>query len=178
VRPYPNSLCFTNRPALPDEKEVGSMVESTQTRPSTGAPSGSDGDLVTERGRTAIADSVVSKIAGIAAREISGVHNMGTGAARAVGAIVDRLPVGGQGGQGSGAGQGVKVEVGERQAAVDLDLVVDYGVSIVDVAEAVRGNVISKVERMTGLQVTEVNVSVDDIWLGDEEESQEEPRVQ
>ena len=155
------------------------MVESTQTRPSTGPRSGSDGDLVTERGRTAIADSVVSKIAGIAAREISGVHNMGTGAARAVGAIVDRLPVGGQGGQGgSGAGQGVKVEVGERQAAVDLDLVVDYGVSIVDVAEAVRRNVISKVERMTGLQVTEVNVSVDDIWLGDEEESQEEPRVQ
>src|SRR5918999_1339310 len=76
---------FTNRPARPDEKEVGSMVERTQTRPSTGPPSGSDGDLVTERGRTAIADSVVSKIAGIAAREISGVHNMGTGAARAVG---------------------------------------------------------------------------------------------
>jgi uncharacterized alkaline shock family protein YloU len=167
------------RPALPDEKEVGSMVESTQTRPSTGAQSSSDGDqLVTERGRTAIADSVVSKIAGIAAREISGVHNMGTGTARAVGAIVDRLPVGGQGAQGSGAGQGVKVEVGERQAAIDLDLVVEYGVSIVDVAEAVRRNVISKVERTTGLEVTEVNVSVDDIWLGDEEENQEEPRVQ
>lgn len=155
------------------------MVESTQTRPSTGAQSGSEGDqLVTERGRTAIADSVVSKIAGIAAREISGVHNMGTGAARAVGAIVDRLPVGGQGSQGPGASQGVKVEVGERQAAIDLDLVVDYGVSIVDVAEAVRRNVISKVERITGLEVTEVNVSVDDIWLGDEEENQEEPRVQ
>jgi uncharacterized alkaline shock family protein YloU len=156
------------------------MVENTQTRPPTGAQRGSEGDqLVTEKGRTAIADSVVSKIAGISAREISGVHNMGTGAARAVGAIVDRLPVGGQGGaQGSGAGQGVKVEVGERQAAIDLDLVVDYGVSIVDVAEAVRRNVISKVERMTGLEVTEVNVSVDDIWLGDEEESQEEPRVQ
>jgi uncharacterized alkaline shock family protein YloU len=155
------------------------MVESTQTRPSIGAQSGPEGDqLVTERGRTAIADSVVSKIAGIAAREISGVHNMGTGAARAVGAIVDRLPVGGQGSQGSGASQGVKVEVGERQAAIDLDLVVDYGVSIVDVAEAVRRNVISKVERMTGLEATEVNVSVDDIWLGDEEENQEEPRVQ
>lgn len=131
------------------------------------------GQLVTEKGKTAIADSVVAKIAGIAAQEISGVHELGAGAARAVGAIKEMIPVGG----GASPSQGVKVEVGERQAAVDLDLVVEYGVSIVDVAEAVRSNVISKLERMTGLEITEVNVSVDDIWLG-EEESQEEPRVE
>lgn len=157
------------------------MVESTQTRPSTGAQSGSEGDqLVTERGRTAIADSVVSKIAGIAAREISGVHNMGTGAARAVGAIVDRLPVGGQGSQGPGASQGVKVEVGERQAAIDLDLVVEYGVPIADVAESVRSNVATKVGRMTGLEVAEVNIYINDVWLGDsgDEEMTADPRVQ
>jgi uncharacterized alkaline shock family protein YloU len=70
----------------------------------------------------------------------------------------------------------VTVEVGERQAAVDLDLVVVYGVSIVDVAQAVRENVIGNVERMTGLEVTEVNVTVDDVWMGDQEEA--EPRVQ
>ena len=134
--------------------------------------------LVTEQGRTSIADSVVLKIAGVATREVSGVHAMGTGGARAFGAIRERLP----GTTGPSPAQGVTVEVGERQAAIDIDLVVEYGVSIPDVAEAVRRNVIQQVERMTGLEVTEVNVSVDDVYLGeDEEEGEEEsepPRVQ
>jgi uncharacterized alkaline shock family protein YloU len=129
--------------------------------------------LQTAKGRTSIADSVVAKIAGLAAREVSGVHDMGKGAARTFGTIRQKLP-----GAASTAGvaQGVSVEVGERQAAIDLDVVCDYGVSIVDVTEAVRQNVIGSVERMTGLEVTEVNVFVDDVWLGEEEPS-EEPRV-
>jgi uncharacterized alkaline shock family protein YloU len=86
--------------------------------------------------------------------------------ARAFGAMRDRVP----GGGGGGVARGVKVEVGERQAAVDLDVVVEYGVSIVDVAGAVRTNVISAVERMTGLEVVEVNIAVDDVHLPDEEE--------
>ena len=73
--------------------------------------------------------------------------------------------------------RGVSVEVGERQAAVDLDVVVEYGAAIVDVAESIRRNVISQVEAMTGLEVTEVNVTVDDVYLG-EADSDEEPRVQ
>ncbi len=129
--------------------------------------------LVTGQGRTSIADSVVEKIAGVAAREISGVHEMGRGAARAFGTIREKLPVGGS---GPNATQGVKVEVGERQAAIDIDLVVDYGVSIPDVSQSVRDNVIQRVERMTGLQVTEVNISVDDVYLGDT--TPEPPRVQ
>lgn len=149
------------------------MADKTQTSASASElKSRGGGQLVTEKGKTAIADSVVAKIAGIAAQSVSGVHEMGTGTARAVGTIREMIPVGG----GASESQGVKVEVGERQAAIDLDLVVEYGVSIVDVAEAVRGNVITKLERMTGLEVTEVNVSVDDLWLG-EEESQE-PRVE
>ena len=67
--------------------------------------------------------------------------------------------------------------MGERQAAVDIDLVVDYGVSIPDVTQAVRDNVIARIARMTGLQVTEVNISVDDVFLGDDSPP-EEPRVQ
>ncbi|MFN2505138.1 MAG: Asp23/Gls24 family envelope stress response protein [Acidimicrobiales bacterium] len=130
--------------------------------------------LVTGQGKTSIADSVVEKIAGVAAREVSGVHDMGTGSARAFGTIRERLPVGGS---GPNVSQGVKVEVGERQAAIDIDLVVEYGVSIPDVAQAVRDNVIQRIERMTGLQVTEVNVSVDDIYLGDDSPP-EPPRVQ
>jgi uncharacterized alkaline shock family protein YloU len=153
----------------------GTSAGSAQASGDLQARGGSQ--LVTARGKTSIADSVVAKIAGISAREVSGVHNMGTGAVRAVGAIRERIP--GAGGGASSPAQGVKVEVGERQAAVDVDLVVDYGVSIVDVAEAVRQNVISRIEGMTGLEVTEVNVSVDDIWMGEEESGEEEePRVQ
>jgi uncharacterized alkaline shock family protein YloU len=128
--------------------------------------------LVTDRGRTIITDTVVEKIAGMAARQVSGVHALGRGASRAMGALRDRLPVGGS----SPASQGVSVEVGERQAAVDLDVVADYGVSMVDLTQAIRRNVIQQVEGMTGLEVTEVNITVDDVFLGETEE--EEPRVQ
>ncbi|MFD3588002.1 Asp23/Gls24 family envelope stress response protein [Streptomyces sp. NPDC058683] len=121
------------------------------------------------RGKTTIADGVVAKIAGMAAREVPGIHSLGAGMARAFGAMRERVP-----GGGGGVTRGVKVEVGERQAAVDLDVVVEYGVSIVDVAGVVRTNVISAVERMTGLEVVEVNVVVDDVDLPDDAEEQTE----
>jgi uncharacterized alkaline shock family protein YloU len=131
--------------------------------------------LATEQGKTAIADSVVQKIAGMATQEISGVHKMGAGTARVVGALRERIP----GSSGPSVSQGVSVEVGERQAAIDLDIVVEYGVSIADLANAVRRNVINSVQRMTSLEVTEVNISVDDIHVpGDDSESQEPARVQ
>lgn len=132
--------------------------------------------LSTPLGRTTIADVVVRKIAGMAAREMSGVYELGTGsgAAKAYSAIKERIP-----GSSSSSGQGVAVEVGETQAAVDLDIVVEFGVAIADVAQAVRRNVISAVERMTGLEVTEVNVVVNDIRLPVEEPALEEQhRVQ
>ena|SRR5690606_35484522 len=137
-------------------------------------------ELVTAEGRTSIADHVVAKIAGMAAREVNGVHQMGGGAARAFGAVRDRIP---GSTSTSTASRGVGVEVGERQAAVDIQLVVEYGVSIPDLAAAVRRNVITGIERMTGLEVTEVNIDVDDIHLPDEESGTAtaagaEPRVQ
>ncbi|GAA3096115.1 putative alkaline shock family protein YloU [Kribbella aluminosa] len=131
-------------------------------------------------GKTTIADIVVSKIAGIATREIEGVHALGGGAARAVGMLRERIP-----GSRTNLSQGVSVEVGEKQAAVDIELVAEYGVSIADLADAIRRNVISAVERMTGLEVTEVNIAVSDVHLeGDDEddddtaETQAERRVQ
>ena len=131
------------------------------------------GDPAT-RGRTTIADGVVEKIAGLAARDVVGVHAMGTGLSRTFGAVRDRVPGGGR-----SATRGVKAEVGEVQTALDLDIVVEYGVSIVDVARAVRENVIAAVERMTGLEVVEVNVAVGDVKLPDEEdEDDREQRVQ
>jgi uncharacterized alkaline shock family protein YloU len=128
-------------------------------------------------GRTQIADGVVAKIAGMAAREIGGVHAMGGGTARAVGAVRDAMTKG-----DSSVARGVAVEVGERQAAIDIDLVVEYGAAIQDLAGAVRRNVTSAVERMTGLEITEINIKVDDIHLPDDDSGDEdgasEPRVQ
>ena len=138
---------------------------------------GSGSELNTPQGRTTIADTVVQKIAGMAAREVSGVYQLGGGAAtaKAFSAIRERIP-----GASQSSGQGVSTEVGERQAAIDLDLVVEFGVAIVDLAQAVRRNVISSVERMTGLEVTEVNITVNDIHLPSEDKPEEpEPtRVQ
>jgi len=131
-------------------------------------------ELVTSKGRTSIADSVVSKIAGVAAREVSGVHNLGTGGARAMGSVRARIP-----GASSSVSQGVAVEVGERQAAIDLDVVCEYGISIVDLSQSIRGNVVSSVEGMTGLEVTEVNIAVDDVYIGDDgQEESSPPRVE
>lgn len=132
--------------------------------------------LQTAHGNTTIADSVVAKIAGMAAREIPGVHSMGSGTARAIGAVRSRIP--GQSTQAS-AGQGVSVEVGETQAAVDLQILVEYGVPIADLAKAVRRNVITAIERMTGLEVVEVNIHVNDVHIPGAEDTPPEPtRVQ
>ncbi len=129
----------------------------------------------TAQGKTTIAASVVQKIAGIAAREISGVYSMGGGVSRAFGAIRERIP---GGGTGSSNVAGVQVEVGEKQAAVDLDIVVEYGASIVELARAVRRNVITAVERMTGLEVIEVNISVNDIHLPTADNGEDLPAAQ
>ena len=100
-----------------------------------------------------------------------------TTSAPAAPAIRQRIP----GSTGPSITQGVSVKVGEQQAAIDLDVVIDYGVPIVDLAGGIRRNVIGAVERMTGLQVTEVNIAVDDIYIDSEEDSDQQqtpPRVQ
>lgn len=149
------------------------MTDTSTTTPATRG--GGSSALVTEHGKTTIAHTVVAKIAGIAAREIAGVHNMGTGTARAMGALRERLP----GSTRTNISQGVSVEVGERQAAVDVDIVCEYGVRILDVADAVRKNIIDQVQDMTGLEVTEVNISIDDVFTGDDTNKEPPPeRVQ
>lgn len=129
-----------------------------------GSPPIAASQLVTPEGRTIIADTVVAKIAGIAAHEVSGVYALGGGAARAVGALRERIP-----GSRTNRSQGVAVEVGEREAAVDIALVAEYGVAIVDLAAGIRRNVIGSIERMTGLEVTEVNIEVQDVHLPDDD---------
>ncbi|CAG6396954.1 Asp23/Gls24 family envelope stress response protein [Streptomyces cocklensis] len=123
-------------------------------------------------GRTTIADSVVAVIAGIAAREVDGVHTMGGGATRAMGAVRDTVS------RSTDFTRGVKVEVGEKQAAVDLDVVVLYGTEIADAAAQIRSHVANAVERMTGLEVVEINVSVRDVYIpGEDNDEESESRV-
>ncbi|MDS0134061.1 MULTISPECIES: Asp23/Gls24 family envelope stress response protein [unclassified Amycolatopsis] len=129
--------------------------------------------LVTKQGSTTIADTVVQKIAGLATREVHGVHDLGGGAARAFGALRDRIP-----GASASVGQGVSVEVGEKQAAVDLQVLVEYGVPIAELARSVRRNVVTAIEQMTGLQVVEVNINVTDVHIAGNEEPAVSDRVE
>ena len=125
------------------------------------------GPLNTEAGRITVAEGVVQKVAGMACREVSGVHAMGSGTSRVFGAIRERIP----GSGGPSVSQGVNVEVGESEAAVDVDIVVEYGARIADVGAAIQRNVKLAVESMTGLRVVEVNVTVDDVHLPEDDET-------
>ncbi|NKY40979.1 Asp23/Gls24 family envelope stress response protein [Cellulomonas septica] len=149
------------------------MTESSAKTVTTPPVASRQSALVTPEGTTTIADTVVSKIAGIAASEVSGVHALGGGAARAIGTLRERIP-----GARTNHSQGVSVEVGETEAAVDLDLVAEYGVSITDLANGIRRNVISAVERMTGLHVVEVNVAVNDVHLPQDDPQPAPPQEQ
>jgi uncharacterized alkaline shock family protein YloU len=135
--------------------------------------------LVTPEGRTTISDTVVAKIAGIAAREVSGVYALGGTASRAVGALRERIP-----GSTTNHSQGISVEVGEKEAAIDVQLTAEYGVALADLAAGIRRNIITSLERMTGLLVKEVNVEVLDVHLDSDDNDDNDdnrdsqPRVQ
>ena len=124
--------------------------------------------LQTERGSTTISDSVVSKIAGIASQEVDGIR-MGSGASQAVGGFLGSITGGSQ-------TQGVSVEVGQEEAAIDLTLTAEYGKSIPQLAEAVRRNVINRVESLIGLRVTEVNITVANVFFPQQEQEQQRQR--
>jgi uncharacterized alkaline shock family protein YloU len=145
--------------------------EQTPVTTSTTASPATRDRLATEGGQISVADGVVQKIAGKACREIPGVHAMGSGGARAFGSIRERIP----GSQGPNVAQGVGVEVGETEAAIDLDIVVEYGVPIAELGRSIQRNVKQTVERMTGLRVVEVNVAVDDVYLAADDDNQDTP---
>ena len=124
--------------------------------------------LHSDRGSTNISDTVVQKIAGIAAQEIEKVQ-MGGGTAAAVTGFLGSVSGAVTGSSGGGSPtSGVSVEVGEEEAAVDLTMAIEYGVSIPQVTEGVRRNVINRVENLTGLRVTEVNIVVNDVQFPEE----------
>ena len=122
------------------------------------------GPLQTEHGVTTIDENVVAKIAGMAAREVPGVYDMGNAVRRAFSAVTDRIPTG----QTNVTG-GISVHKGDTQAAIDVTVVVEYGYSILDVCNSIRDNVIQQIEGTTGLEVVEVNIDVTDVHLPEEE---------
>ncbi|MBE3573926.1 MAG: Asp23/Gls24 family envelope stress response protein [Firmicutes bacterium] len=113
-----------------------------------------------------IADEVVGVIAGLAATEVKGIAGMSGGLAGGISDILGRKNL----------SKGVKVEVGEREAAVDLFVVVEYGVRVPEVAWKVQENVKRAIESMTGLTVVEVNVHVQGVHLP-QQTKEEEVRV-
>lgn len=152
---------------MPDPTQDKTANEDTANSGSTSMTRHGGEPLESEHGQTSIADNVVTKVAGISASEVAGVHELGGGASRAVGAVTQKV------GLSDGRSQGVSVEVGEKEAAVDLTIVVDYGESIPQVAEEVRQQIIKRVEGITGLKVVEVNISVNDLYFPGDDQPEE-----
>lgn len=125
-------------------------------------------NLETQYGTTTIDDVVVSKIAGIAAREVSGVDSLGSGGARMIGNIRESF------GASEDVRQGVDVEVEDGTARIEIAITAEYGVAIHELAEAIRRNIMNAVERMTGLSVERVNVVVHDVKLPKDESEAED----
>lgn len=147
----------TSIPQTGQQREINKEREEKQEK----APRS---PLQTSHGVTTIEESVVAKIAGMAAREVPGVYDMGNAVRRAFNAVTDRIP----NAQTNVTG-GITVEKGETQAAVDVTVVVEYGVSIVEVGNAIRRNIIEQVEGTTGLELIEVNINVTDVHLPDDD---------
>ncbi|HLR34350.1 MAG TPA: Asp23/Gls24 family envelope stress response protein [Tissierellales bacterium] len=120
-----------------------------------------------EYGSIKIANEVVAIIAGLAATEVDGVAGMSGGI---TGGITEMLGM-------KNLSKGVKVEVGEKESAIDIYVVVEYGSNITEVATLVQENVKETVETMTGLKVIEANVHVQGVNIPKEPVLEEESRV-
>lgn len=118
-------------------------------------------------GTVKIANEVVAIVAGLAATEVEGIAGMSGGI---TGGISEMLGM-------KNLSKGVKVEVGEKESAIDIFVIVDYGSKISEVALKVQENVKEAVETMTGLKVIEANVNVQGVNIPKEPEIEEEPRV-
>lgn len=117
-----------------------------------------------DSGSVRIADEVVAIIAGLAATEVKGVAGMSGGIVGGIAEFVGKKNL----------SKGVKVEVGEKEAAVDLYVIMEYGVRIPEVAQEVQRNVKKSIESMTGLSVVEINVHVQGVSFP-QEMREEEP---
>lgn len=114
-------------------------------------------------GAVKIADEVVKIIAGLAASEVPGVAGMSGGV---VGGIAERLGR-------KNLSKGIKAEVGEKETAIEISIIVEYGTRIPEVASQIQQKVKEVVQNMTGLKVKEVTINVQGVSLGGKEEKEE-----
>lgn len=145
----------------PQNNPTAGKPSTSATGAATVVKSGDDG-----RGTTVIVDNVVEKIVGIATVAVPGVWAVGGGVARAIGSMRDVV------GQHN-LTQGVRVEVGQTQVAVDLNIVVEYPYPLQEVAENVRDAVFAVIEELVGMEVTEVNVTISDIHIAEVDDQDE-----
>lgn len=129
------------------------MTEAEQRR--------QESPLLSDRGVTTIKDGVVAKIAGMAAGEVEGVH-MGGGASRSAGGLLEGIT------GSDSTTRGVSVEVGSIETAIDLKMGIDYGKNILGTVGEVRQKITERVQSITGLNVTELNVTIADIVFPEE----------
>ncbi len=121
----------------------------------------------TDMGNIQIAPEVIEIIAGLATIEVEGVAGMSGGFASGVAELLGRKNL----------SKGVKVEVGQLEAAVDVSIVVEYGNRIPEVAVNIQGNVKNAIESMTGLSVVEVNVHIHDVIFKGQDQLEEDESV-
>lgn len=114
----------------------------------------------TENNEIKIADDVVAVIAGVAVSEVPGVAEMAGGFAGGITEVLSGK---------KNLAKGIKVEVGEKETKIDVNIIVEYGVRIPDVAFEIQNRVKKAVETMTGLKVVEVNVHVQGVSTETEE---------
>jgi len=118
----------------------------------------------TDMGIIKVADEVVAIIAGLSATEVNGVAGMSGGVSAGIAEMLGRKNL----------SKGVKVEVGEKETAIDLFVIVDFGARIPDVAQQIQRNVKNAVESMTGLKVIEINIHVQGVAFDKPESKDEE----
>jgi uncharacterized alkaline shock family protein YloU len=116
-------------------------------------------------GTISFANEVISTIAGLAAVEIEGVAGMSGGLVDGITEFLGR----------KNFSKGIKVEVGKEEVAVDIDIIVYYGVSIPDVCQSIQQSVVKAIETMTGLRVIEVNIGIQGVVFKDEPQVVEQP---
>lgn len=115
-------------------------------------------------GQVKISDEVISIIASIAASEIEGVNSAASGFVDGLSSLFTKKSY----------TKGIKVELKDNDAVIDMTITIDYGFKIHDVAEQVQSKVKREVENMTGLNVTRVNVIVQNVVIPKEEPTEEE----
>ncbi|ACZ88862.1 Asp23/Gls24 family envelope stress response protein [Streptosporangium roseum] len=162
ARPFSLSLSTSSIPSTPP-------ITIPSVPPVAPVASAADPEPVAEavaaavvKGRIKVADEVVEKVAALAALEVAGVADLGSGLTDAVVPIRERA--------GARRGpRGVSAHVQDRTVAVDVAIVAEYGHVVMDVANEVKTNVARTVSRMLGMRVVEVNVNVDDVRLPGED---------